>query len=121
MKKFIILMLSILAFGLILLPQSAEAEMSALTEDQMEGYLLNTWNFPLTLKVDIDLESESDDLLPDAEELKLRTHFLESPTPFDEEGDEQHVEVFKKYIEATGHTTVEIFLRFKPEPIGVEK
>ncbi len=117
MKKHIALMLSISAFGFILLPQSAEAEMSALTEDQMEGYLLSTWNLPLTLKIDIDLESESDDLLTDTEKFKLRTHFLESPTPFDEE----HVEIFKKYNEATGGPTIEIFVGFKPEFSRIEK
>ena len=117
MKKFIILMLSIWAFGFILLPQSAEAEMDSLTDEEMEEARVNNSNLPLTLKIDIELESESDDSLMDTEKFKLRTHFLESPTPFDEE----HVEIFKKYNEATGGPTIEIFVGFKPEFSRIEK
>jgi len=116
MKKFIILMLSIWAFGFILLPQSAEAEMDSLTDEEMEEARVNNSNLPLTLKVGIDLESESDDLLTDAEELKLKTHFLESPTPYNEE----RLETFK-YIKSTDHTTLEMEAQFKPGPIRVEK
>ena len=87
----------------------------------MEEARANIWSLPLTLKVYIDLESESDDSVTDTEEFKLRTHFLESPTPFDEERDEEHVEIFKKYNEATGGPTIEIFVGFKPEFSRIEK
>ena len=115
MKKFIILMLSIWAFGFILLPQSAEAEMDSLTDEEMEEARVNNWNLPLTLKIDIDLESESDDSLMDTEKFKLRTHFLESPTPY-----EERLETFK-YIKSTDHTILEMEAQFKSGPIHVEK
>jgi hypothetical protein len=57
------------------------AEMSALTDEEMEEARVNIWNLSLTLKVDIDLESESDDLFDDEEETRLDTHLQESSTP----------------------------------------
>jgi hypothetical protein len=82
MNKFIIiLMAAIWAFGLILLPQSAETEMSALTDEEMEEARVNIWNLSLTLTVHVDLESERDDLFDDMEETKLDTHLQESSSP----------------------------------------
>jgi hypothetical protein len=86
-----------------------------LTDEEMEEARVNNWNLAPTFNIDIDLESESDDSLMDTEKFKLRTHFLESPTPY-----EERLETFK-YIKSTDHTVLEMEAQFKPVPVHVEK
>jgi hypothetical protein len=81
MKKFIILIVAIWAFGLILLPRLAETEMTELTEEQMTAPMLKHNNFSLWAvfgsKRDTVTESkiENEDLLfGDEEEVRLDTH-----------------------------------------------
>ena len=82
MKKHIALMLSISAFGLILIIQPVRAEMTALTDKQMEKkYLLSIWSLCLT----VDPEAEDDDLFDDVEKGKLHTYLRENFTIESEE------------------------------------
>lgn len=61
MKKFIALFLSILAFDLILMPQLVEAEMTALTDKQMEKrYLLSIWSLRLMAYPEIESKTETE-------------------------------------------------------------
>jgi hypothetical protein len=72
MKRLITLMLSIWAFGLILIPQPVEAEMTALTDKQMEKrYLLSIWSLCLTAEVEI----ESNDLFDYEKEIQEKEAF----------------------------------------------
>ena len=58
------------AIGFILLHQSGEAEMDALSDDQMGGHYLKTWNLSVTANLgpETDIASETDELLEDIEE-----------------------------------------------------
>lgn len=121
MKKPVILIVAIWAFTFILLPHSAEAEMSALTDEQMAEARINNWNLSLTLTVDVDLESERDDPLTDTEEFRLNTHLSESIEPFDEE----QFEIFKRKIERTipydFTSKLDMEAQFKPGTVYVNK
>jgi hypothetical protein len=82
MKKLVTLMLSISAFGLILITQPVRAEMTTLTDKQMEKkYLLSIWSLCLT----VDPEAEDNDSFDDVENDKLHTYLRENFTLESEE------------------------------------
>jgi hypothetical protein len=87
MKRLFVLMLSIWVFGLILTPQSVEAEMTELAENQMKAPMFPHSVFSLGLVLGskkhglTEIKTERDDLFDGEEEAKLNTHLRETFTP----------------------------------------
>jgi hypothetical protein len=73
------LIITVWVCWLVLLPQSAGAEMRALTDRQMGDHFFESWHFDLTadLLAEKDMLTEATDLLEETEEERLNHHILE--------------------------------------------
>ncbi len=87
MSKLVIIMIGFFAFGLVLVSMPGEAEMHAMTDDQMKDHFFRGRGSSLTADVEkeSDIVTEEHNLLGETEESKLDNYIRERSGPGIEE------------------------------------